>query len=86
MASSSSTSFGDEIQLPAAAPSPVVTTCLHLKLDAAPGRSLDRDAVLRRIRRQKRVNLLQTALRLEPAAADKDAEPNRWLDDAFSSP
>lgn len=87
-----------KLSLPAAA----VSSCLYLK--AAPGeqRSLDREAVLRRIRRRKRVywvrNALQTLLKpAAPPSAEVGGEVKKgnaverepycsWLDAGFASP
>ncbi|CAN6338788.1 unnamed protein product [Urochloa humidicola] len=84
---------GGSVDAAAAAP---VTSCLYLRPGAG---SLDRDAVLRRIRHRRRHNRLRDTLRSmlqapPPAAAaeqesvDGGAERQRpWpLDDAFSAP
>lgn len=85
-------SSGDENQTMEVARSPV-SNSLYLKGPDAGGgaerRSLDKDVVLSRIRHRKRVNrlvtVLQSHLRSQPAM-EKDGEPSRWLDDAFSCP
>ncbi|KAG6527139.1 hypothetical protein ZIOFF_009232 [Zingiber officinale] len=77
-----------------------VTTCLYLKAVAGEKRSLDREAVLRRIRRRKHVywlrNALQTLLKpaAPPSSAGREAKGNAvegapcysWLDASFAFP
>ncbi|URD95569.1 hypothetical protein MUK42_29061 [Musa troglodytarum] len=85
-------SSSDENQIMEVARSPV-SNSLYLKGPNAAGgaerRSLDKDVVLSRIRHRKRVSQLETVLqshlRSQPAM-QKDGEPSRWLDDAFSYP
>lgn len=87
MASFSPDSGESKLSVPAAA----VSSCLYLKAAAGEQRSLDREAVLRRIRRRKRVYWLRNALQtlLEPAAppsaAGREAKGNAVEEEPYCS-